>query len=115
MTWGRVIRWRGSLRSMREMRSLSLADTAGLCGKVMACARMTLYNPMMLGSLKGTVPALEDYIVKAMCHSDTTTDEVTIVSAEQCTFVSCTAMLNIIVKRTINRAQHSCHTSTKQA
>ena len=54
------MRWCGSLQSMCEMRSLRPADTAGLCGKVMGCARMTLYNPMMLGSLKGTVPALAD-------------------------------------------------------
>lgn len=57
MTWGRVTLRAGSLHSICEMSSLRAGDTAGLLGKAMGCVRMTLYSPMMLGCLNGTVPA----------------------------------------------------------
>ena len=57
MTWGSVMRFLGSLHSMCDMRSFRWLDTTGLLGKLMGCVRMTLYRPMMLGCLKGTVPA----------------------------------------------------------
>lgn len=66
ITCGRLMRRCGSLQSMREIRSLREWDTLGVWGKVMGWVRMTLYRPMMLGSLNGTVPAHFATLIKIM-------------------------------------------------
>ena len=70
MTWGRVTLRAGSLHSICEMSSLRAGDTAGLLGKAMGCVRMTLYSPMMLGCLNGTVPAETSnwYVIPLASH-----------------------------------------------
>lgn len=71
MTWGRVTLRAGSLHSICEMSPLRAGDTAGLLGKAMGCVRMTLYSPIMLGCLNGTVPAETSnwYVILLASHS----------------------------------------------
>lgn len=57
MTSGRLIRLAGSLHSILAMMSFSRGETAGLLGNETGWVRITLYRPIMLACLKGTVPA----------------------------------------------------------